>query len=96
MTERVEDIIEEVAPQLLSQLGSSLEPAAEQPTELEQRLLASLPNEALHIDQITTLMDWTVPKTLETLLLLEIKGHVRQMPGKFFLPIGHGAQRVQG
>jgi DNA processing protein len=72
-----------------------LEPAAERPTEPEQRLLASLPNEALHIDQITTLMDWTIPKTLETLLLLEIKGHVRQLPGKFFVPICHGPERVQ-
>lgn len=96
LTEGVEDIIEEVAPQLLAQLGSRLEPAAEQPTELEQRLLASLPNEALHIDRITTLMDWTVPQALETLLSLELKGLVRQMPGKLFVPICGGPERVQG
>jgi DNA processing protein len=96
LTEGVEDIIEEVAPQLLAQMGSRLEPAAERPTDTEQRLLASLPSEALHIDQIMTLMAWTAPQALETLLSLEIKGLVRQLPGKFFLPMSVGPQRVQG
>lgn len=96
LTESVEDIIEEVAPQLLARLGSRLESTAERPTELEQRLLASLPSEALHIDQITMLMAWTVPQALEVLLSLEIKGLVRQLPGKFFLPASSGPQRVQG
>jgi len=95
LTERVEDIIEEVAPQLLAQLGSRLESAVEQPTDLERRLLASMPSEALQIDQIMTLMGWTVPQALETLLSLEIKGLVRQFPGKLFAPVSAGPERVQ-
>jgi DNA processing protein len=96
LTERVEDIIEEVAPQLLAQLGSRLEPGVEAPNELEQRLLATLPSEALHIDQIMTLMGWTAPRALEALLSLEIKGLVRQLPGKLFLSLTHGPPRVDG
>jgi len=38
----------------------------------------------------------TVPQALETLLSLELKGLVRQMPGKLFVPICGGPERVQG
>ena len=96
LTETVEDIIEEVAPQLLATLGSRIKPAAEEPNEMEQRLLVTLPSEALHIDQIMKLMSWTAPQALETLLGLEIKGLVRQLPGKFFLSSSSGPERVQG
>jgi DNA processing protein len=95
LTERVEDIIEEIAPQLLAKLGGGIKVPSEEPDEVEQRLLASMPSEPLHIDQIMTLMGWTAPKALETLLTLEIKGHVRQLPGKLFLS-SHGSQRVHG
>lgn len=94
LTESAEDIIEEVAPQLLATLGSRIKPAAEEPNELERRLLASLSSDALHIDQIMTLMGWTAPQALETLLSLEIKGLVRQLPGKFFVPLMNGPERV--
>jgi len=96
LTETVEDIIEEVAPQLLATLASGYRPDAEEPNETEQLLLVSLPNEPLHIDQIMTLMGWTAPRTLETLLSLELKGRVRQLPGKFFVAAAMGPERIHG
>jgi DNA processing protein len=96
LTETAEDIIEEVAPQLLAELGSQLQTAAEEPTEQERCLLASLPSVTLHIDEIMALMNWTAPRALETLLSLELKGWVRQMPGKHFQPVVGGPERVQG
>ena len=95
LTERVEDIIEEVAPQLLAGRGTRTERPPGQLTEMEQRLLASLPSEPLHIDQIMTVMHWKAPQALETLLSLEIKGLVRQLPGKLFVTTSGRSQRVQ-
>jgi DNA processing protein len=81
LTERAEDIVEEIAPQLLSHVA----PAA--PVDLdadEAALLACMRHETLHIDALITRTGLPPAAVLQTLLALELKGVVQQMPGKYF------------
>ena len=94
LTERVEDIIEEIAPRLLAQAGQRSPVPADVPTDMEQRLLECMSEEPQHIDPIINRAGLTAPQALELLLSLEIKGWVRQLPGKHFASTVSGSQRA--
>jgi len=81
LTERAEDIVEEIAPQLLSRIA----PAA--PVELEAdeaALLTCMRHETLHVDAIISRSGLPPASVLHGLLALELKGVVQQLPGKYF------------
>jgi DNA processing protein len=82
LTERAEDIVEELAPHLLSRV-----PAAS-PIELSQdeaALVECMRHEALHIDAIIQRSRKSPATVLQILLGLELKGAVQQLPGKHFV-----------
>ena len=82
----LDDILTELRPQLQLDLPKSDEPPVEiQLTPVEQTIYALLSNNPLHVDAITELANLSTPDTLVTLLSLEFKGLVRQLPGKFFV-----------
>jgi DNA processing protein len=81
----VEDVLEELAPTLIGRLGQRRRAsAAAGLTEAERRILAAVGPEGLHVDEV--IRQATVPAgcALETLLALELRGLVDQLPGKRF------------
>ena len=82
LTERAEDVLEEIAPQLLTRTA----PAA--PVELEHAeaaLVTCMRHETLHIDTIISRSAMPPAAVLQILLALELKGIVQQLPGKHFV-----------
>ena len=86
LVETVDDIIEEIAPQLLSRPG---EPAREPQRMLPQsasaevrKIFALLQGRSLQIDEVIEGSGLTPAKTSEILLDLELQGYLRQLPGK--------------
>jgi DNA processing protein len=82
LTERAEDIVEEIAPQLLGRVPPAV------PVELsdaEAGLLTCMGHETLHIDAIIGRSGWSPSAVLQTLLGLELTGVVQQLPGKHFV-----------
>jgi DNA processing protein len=78
-------VIEELWPELLPRLAAQRTAAAEATlTPPERRMLAAIGAEERHIDEV--IRRTTVPPgaALETLLALELRGLVRQLPGKRF------------
>ncbi|MCD6087216.1 MAG: hypothetical protein J7K11_04535, partial [Candidatus Hydrothermae bacterium] len=61
--------------------GSRLEPDLK---GTEKRIYEYLSEEPLHVDQIARKMGIEVVELLVHLLSLELKGHVIQLPGKYF------------
>lgn len=94
LTERVEDVIEEIAPRLLAQVGRRPAARASEPTEAERSVLSCVGDEPLHVDPIVSRTGMSAPKVLELLLALEIKGLVRQLPGKYFVAGAECSRRV--
>ena len=86
LVETVDDIIEEIAPQLLSRPG---EPAREPQRMLPQgasaevrKIFALLQGRSLQIDEVIEGSGFSPAKTSEILLDLELQGYLRQLPGK--------------
>ena len=50
----------------------------------EEALLTFLEREPLHIDELGRLLQWSASQVASILLSLELKGAVRQLPGKHF------------
>lgn len=80
LTESPRDILEEIAPQAL---GSAL------PSDLvlrpeEEAILRLLRVEPMHIDALMAGCGLASPVVLQTLLEMELRGLVRQLPGKCF------------
>jgi DNA processing protein len=100
LVESVEDILEEILPQLdhppagrqkqkaepASMPGSHAAPARgrEDLTEKELRLLAFITEKPLDADTIINRSGLTAAEVLAVLLSLELKGHILQLPGKLF------------
>ena len=81
LTERAEDVLEEIAPQLLTRVA----PAA--PVDLdadEAAVVTCMRHETLHVDTIITRSGRTPAAVLQILLALELKGVVQQLAGKHF------------
>jgi DNA processing protein len=94
LTEGVGDVLEEIAPQLKGVAAGRV--AVELSAE-EERVLAVISPEALHIDVVITRAGLAANDVLPILLNLELKGAVQQLPGKFFvaLPVDVRPLRTQ-
>ena len=80
-----EDILEELAPALVSRVATARARAAEASlTAVERQVLDALGREGGHVDEVIRRAALSAPATLETLLALELRGVVRQAPGKHF------------
>ena len=82
LTERAEDVLEEIAPQLLTRIAPAV------PVELdrtEAALVTCMRHETLHIDTIISRSGMPPAAVLQILLALELKGIVQQLPGKHFV-----------
>jgi DNA processing protein len=82
LTERAEDVLEEIAPQLLSR-APVRGPVELTPTEAA--VIECMRHETVHIDSIITRSGLAPSTVLQTLLDLELKGVVQQLPGKHFV-----------
>src|SRR5579862_104470 len=82
---KVEDVVEEIAPQLLPRLAARR--AADQSASVsadERSVLDVLGADGRHIDELIRALGVPPATALETLLALELRGIVRQLPGKRF------------
>ena len=91
LTERAEDVLEEIAPQLLSR-AAVRGPVEVTPTEAA--ILECMRHETVHIDTIITRSRLAVATVLQALLDLELKGVVQQLPGKQFVAALVDVRRV--
>ncbi|HUI26810.1 MAG TPA: DNA-processing protein DprA [Candidatus Kryptonia bacterium] len=86
LTERVEDILEEIAPRLLD--------PRERPQPLpelnaaETQVLAGIGGETRHVDELISGSGLAPSQVLDALLTLELKGVVQQLPGKHYTARG--------
>ena len=88
LIQKVEDILDELRPELRHILRKEREPEpALELTLFERKLLDVLAVEPIHIDSIAERADTSTADALVNLLSLEFKGLVRQMPGKMFVKL---------
>jgi len=88
LIQKVEDILDELRPELRHILKKEREPEpAVELTLFERRVLDVLSSEPVHIDSIAELAETSTSDALVNLLSLEFKGLVRQMPGKMFVKL---------
>jgi len=88
LVETVEDIIEEIAPQLLARADAA-RPAAPRalPPDMgadARKIFAMIMEQPLQIDEVIQASGLSPAKVSEVLLDLEIRGFLRQLPGKRF------------
>ena len=82
----IDDIVEELYVKLRPILNRDQEPRPLPPLTLfEQTIHGLLGEDPLHIDVISDRAQLSTPDTLVSLLSLEFKGLVKQLPGKMFL-----------
>lgn len=88
LIENAEDILQEI-PKWKSSLHAEPPPAPpiEAMSETERRLWEHLAGEPVHIDRLAEMCDLSTSESLSTLLGLEIKGYVKQLPGMKFVRI---------
>ena len=88
LVETVDDIIEEIAPQLARRAGDGAAPAArtlpENSGPAARQIFALLNESALQVDQVIEQTGLTAPQVLQVLLDLELQGFVSQTPGKIY------------
>ncbi|MEE9234383.1 MAG: hypothetical protein V3U28_02960, partial [Candidatus Acidoferrales bacterium] len=107
LVETWEDVVEElptpVRSEILERLAAAAPTAQQKPLPLQENLSATersvfgslKVDEALHIDQVVDSTELTPSDVLAALFDLEMKGLIRQLPGKFFLrvlPAGVGSR----
>ncbi len=107
LVETWEDVVEELPTPVRSEILERLAAAAPAPRQkklpLEENLSATEKavfgilrvDEALHIDQVVDATELSSSDVLAALFDLEMKGLIRQLPGKFFLrvlPAGVGSR----
>jgi DNA processing protein len=89
LVERVEDIIEEIAPQLVPAARSTEKPAVRMLPENMNRevrqIVELLQDRSLQIDEVIQATGLSSPRVSEILLQLELQGFVRQLPGNRFV-----------
>lgn len=79
LTERADDVISEIAPHLLTRKAPAPVLGGE-----EARVYASVGEESTDIERILAAVDLPVAATLDTLMRLELRGLIVQLPGKCF------------
>src|SRR5438445_8448440 len=86
LVETVEDIIEEIAPQLLDRSGSATQRAPrllpQNASDAARKIFALLQENSLQVDQVIERTGMSAAQVLEALLDLELQGYLRQLPGK--------------
>jgi DNA processing protein len=86
LIEQSEDILQEMEFRFKGKQSPSVEQLAISLTEPEATIVNSLDStEAQHIDDLAMRIGVPVGETLGQLLLLELKGIVKQLPGKYFV-----------
>jgi len=84
----IEDILVELPQQLdIFDERKTAEPPAVNLTETEQKVLAQLSHEPIHIDLLARQAGLPTAQLLAVLLELEFKNIVKQLPGKFFVKL---------
>ena len=88
LVETVNDIIEEIAPQLVRRAGTVPEPRARTlppgAGENTRKILILLQGNSLHVDQVIERSGLPPAQVLGILLDLELQGFIRQSPGKIY------------
>ena len=88
LVESVDDIIEEIAPQLLDRTGSATQRAPrvlpQNAGDATRTIFALLQENTLQVDQVIERTGMSAAQVLETLLDLELQGLLRQLPGKIY------------
>ena len=82
---RIEDILDEIQPQLDTLLKKPGRPTPVVLNENEKKIIDLLSSESTHIDSIAIRLQMGPSKVLGLLLTLELKNMVRQLPGKYFI-----------
>ncbi len=80
LVQSVDDILEELPP-AIAQGSRSLPPSLTKP---EEEVWEALAEEPLHIDALARGLGVETPRLLATLLGMELRGLIRQQPGKIF------------
>jgi DNA processing protein len=80
-----QDIFDELASQLHLPFNQSNAPVQADLTPAEQSIFQFVSDEPIHIDALSEKTETSTSDTLVTLLSLEFKGIVRQLPGKLFV-----------
>jgi DNA processing protein len=88
LVESADDIIEEIAPQLLERTGSATQRAPlvlpQNASDAARTIFALLQENTLQVDQVIERTGMSAAQVLETLLDLELQGLLRQLPGKIY------------
>jgi DNA processing protein len=88
LVETVDDIVEEIAPQLLPRSGSAAQPAPPvlppHASDGARKIFALLQENSLHVDEVIEQTGIATAQVLEILLDLELQGLLRQSPGKVY------------
>jgi len=88
LVETVDDILDEIAPQLARQSGAAVKHVAQllPPTSSAavQRVFAMLQERSLQVDEIIEHSGLVPAEVLGILLDLELQGYLRQLPGKVY------------
>lgn len=88
LVESVNDIIDEIAPQLARQPGAGAQPPARQLPETSsaavRKVFALLQERSLQVDEIIESSGLGSAQVLGILLDLELQGYLRQLPGKVY------------
>jgi DNA processing protein len=87
LVETVDDIIEEIAPQLLRRSGAAAPPRTlpQSAGEEARKILALLQEDTLQVDQVIERSALPAAQVLEILLDLELQGFIRQSPGNIYI-----------
>lgn len=89
LVENVSDILEELRYKLKPVLKETSKPQQKiQLTIFEQKVYDALADEPIHIDTLSEKCGTSISDLLVQLLSLELKGVVRQLPGKYFVKCG--------
>jgi DNA processing protein len=91
LVETAEDIIRELAPHVLS---ARPQPPPQPLDGVDARVFACLTDTGVHVDQIIEQTGLPPAAVLESLLHLELRGLIRQQPGKYFARENAGARRA--
>jgi DNA processing protein len=85
LVRRVEDVLEQVAPALVARAQrAQAERQAATLTDVERIVLGALERDGGHVDAVIARSAAAPASVLETLLALELRGLVEQLPGKRF------------
>jgi DNA processing protein len=88
LVETADDIIEEIAPQLLSRTGNMGQPAVralpQNSSDAARKVFALVQERSLQVDEVIESSGLMPAQVLEILLDLELQGYLRQLPGKVY------------